>query len=110
LHMDVDAGELGVVPHIHKLHLHTKVEGMITEFFIAVGLHDPESSHLALRWGDLVTRQGVVKMDHRTYDGKQYNDAKKFRAIKNGTPAPAPAPAPAPVAAPPAADNGELPF
>lgn len=75
--LDVDAGELGTVKHIHKLYLNKKCEGLLCDFFVGVGLRK-HGDPLVLAWNQLVGRAGVCTMGTRTHEGKNYNDIKKF--------------------------------
>lgn len=69
--------ELGDVSLFHNLYLNQKCVGLIAQFFAAIGLHKHgEPLHLA--WNKLVGRSGRCVISHREYNGKAYNEVKRF--------------------------------
>lgn len=61
----------------HNLFLHSRTEGMISAFFISIGLKK-HGEPLKMDWQRVIGRTGRVKIGVRTHDGKQYNEVKRF--------------------------------
>lgn len=78
----IDGGELGSTTIQHNLFLHTKCEGMLSEFFIALGLKK-HGEKLAMNWNAVRGKTGRCKVYIDTYtrnDGTegQSNKIKRF--------------------------------
>lgn len=69
----------------HNLFLHSRTEGMVCEFFVAIG-HRKHGEALKPNWNAVVGATGRCKVSTRTYNGNEYNDIKKFYEPK-GAPA-----------------------
>ena len=74
-----DAGRTGQLRH--NLFLHTKCEGLLCAFFLAIGLRQ-HGEPLRMRW-DIVGRRGRCQVSQRSYtgnDGKEHktNDIERF--------------------------------
>lgn len=89
--------EMGEVDLFHNLYLNLKCKGLLARFFASIGLHK-HGEALNLAWNQVVGRSGRCIVAHRDYNGKQYNDLKKFLDPPAGA-----EPAPA-------SDQGEIPF
>ena len=81
LTIEIDGGKLGKSTVKHNLFISRRTEGILCEFFIAIGLKMPGA-------------KGRCKVGIRTYNGNEYNEIKRFLE-------PAAAPAPAVGFAPP---------
>lgn len=57
--------------------LHSSVEGLICAFFTAIGLRK-KGEPFAMNWNKVIGTRGRAKVGTRTYDGKQYNEIKRF--------------------------------
>ena len=57
----IDGGELGSTTIQHNLFLHTKCEGMLSEFFIALGLKK-HGEKLAMNWNAVQGKTGRCKV------------------------------------------------
>ena len=65
------------VPVKHSLLLHSRFEGQIAEFFVAIGLKKKNES-LRMNWNAAIGARGKCKLGIRTYNGNEYNQVKKF--------------------------------
>lgn len=67
--------------------LHSKVEGILCSFFKCIG-HRKHGEPLRMNWPATIGCKGWVKIKHREYDGKKYNDVAAWidpeKAPKNG--------------------------
>lgn len=61
----------------HNLFLHTNTEGMLSAFFTAIG-QKKKGEALRMNWNNVPGSTGRVYIKPREYNGKQYNDVKKF--------------------------------
>jgi hypothetical protein len=61
----------------HKLFLHSRTEGMVCEFFTAIGMRRP-GEPLVPNWNAMVGMTGRCKVGIRTYNGNEYNEVKRF--------------------------------
>lgn len=61
----------------HNLFLHSRTEGMVSAFFIGIGLKK-HGEPLKMDWPKVIGRTGKAKISVREYNGKQYNDVKRF--------------------------------
>ena len=61
----------------HNLFLHTITEGMLSAFFIAIG-QKRHGESIRMNWNKVVGAKGRCKVGVKTWDGKQYNEIKKF--------------------------------
>lgn len=76
--IEFDGGpQLGTNTVQHKLFLHTKTTGLISQFFKGIGLRK-SGEPLVLDWNKPVGKRGYAKLGQREYDGKMYQDIKKF--------------------------------
>ena len=66
----------------HNLFLHSRTEGMISAFFIGIGLKK-HGEPLKMDWPRVVGRKGRAKIGIRMHDGKQYNEIKRFYDPEN---------------------------
>lgn len=61
----------------HNLFLHTRTEGMICAFFTAIGQRQ-HGQRIQMNWAAVPGARGRAKIGIREYNGKQYNEVKKF--------------------------------
>ena len=92
---DPDTGQTGDV--FVNLMLNSKVMFRITQFFKSCGLIAPDAPNgervKASLFQQSVGRTGRVKLKHREYNGREYNDVDEFvKPNAAATPTPAPAP------------------
>jgi len=73
----VDGGTLGQTTVLHRMYLHSKCEGMLCAFFKGIG-HRKEGERLRMNWDNVAGCAGRAKIGVRTYDGKEFNEVKKF--------------------------------
>lgn len=78
----------GVANVRHNLFLHTKTEGMLCAFFTAIGQRQ-HGQRVNMNWNAVPGARGRAKIGVREYNGKTYNEVKKF--LEPATPAAAPA-------------------
>lgn len=67
----------GVSTIRHQLFLHSKTEGLLCEFFRGIGQRKKGES-FTMNWNAVPGARGRCKVGIRTYDGKEYNEIKKF--------------------------------
>lgn len=101
------AGNLGQLRH--NLFLHSKCEGLLCAFFLAIGLRQ-HGEPLRMRW-DIVGRRGRCRISQRSYTGndgseRKTNDVERFLEPPAGPALAASGAAPAA----PAASQTELPL
>lgn len=78
----IDGRELGSTTILHYLFLHTKCEGKLSEFFIAIGLKKHGEKY-AMNWNDIQGKTGRCKVYIDTFTRKdgttgQSNKIKRF--------------------------------
>lgn len=61
----------------HNLFLHTNTEGMLSAFFTAIG-QKKKGEALRMNWNSVSGSTGRVHVKPKEYNGRQYNDIKKF--------------------------------
>lgn len=61
----------------HNLFLHSRTEGMVSAFFLGIGLKK-HGEPFKMNWNNVIGSKGICKVSTRLYDGKQYNDIKRF--------------------------------
>ena len=61
----------------HNLFLHTRTEGMICAFFTAIGQRQ-HGQRINMNWSAVPGAKGRAKIGVREYNGKQYNEVKRF--------------------------------
>ena len=86
----IDGGELGSTTIQHNLFLHTKCEGMLSEFFIAIGLKK-HGEKLAMNWNAVPGKTGRCKVYIDKYtrnDGTQGQSNKIRRFLEPTQPQP----------------------
>lgn len=71
-------GPNGEVAYVkHNLFLHSKCEGLLSQFFIGIGLKK-HGEKLKMQWNKVVGRTGRCKLGIREYNGNEYNEVKKI--------------------------------
>ena len=61
----------------HQMMLYTTLEWKLCEFFLGIGLRK-KGEPLRMPWNQVIGRRGRCKIGIRKYDGKEYNEIKKF--------------------------------
>ena len=67
------------VPVFTNLFLCSSQEWKLTQFFKAIGVMSPNDKQLRMRW-NIEGERGICHIAPREYNGKQYNDIKKWLA------------------------------
>lgn len=70
-------GEEGISIIRHQLFLHTKTEGLLAEFFMGIGQRK-KGEKISMNWNQVVGSTGRARVGIREWDGKQYNEIKRF--------------------------------
>ncbi len=76
VHLRIDTPE-GMTIIRHQLLLHTKMEGMLCAFFTGIGMRK-KGERLKMNWNAVIGSRGRAKIGVKTYEGKQYNEVKRF--------------------------------
>ena len=76
LYLKVETPE-GVANIRHNLFLHTKTEGMLCAFFTAIGQRQ-HGQTISMNWNAVPGARGRAKIGVREYNGKTYNEVKRF--------------------------------
>ena len=61
----------------HNLYLHSNVEGLLCAFFTSIGQRK-KGERLTMNWSKVVGSKGRCRVGIRKYDGKDYNEIKRF--------------------------------
>lgn len=61
----------------HNLFLHTRTEGMICNFFTAIGQRK-RGERYTMNWNAVPGARGRARIGIREYNGKKYNEVKRF--------------------------------
>lgn len=77
----------GEVQLKHNLYLHTKCEGLLSAFFLGIGLKK-HGERLRMDWDNVIGKTGRCMVGIRTYNGKEYNEVKSILDRRPGDPAP----------------------
>lgn len=80
----------GMAVVFHNMFLNTKFEWQLSAFFCAIG-QKRRGEPLKMNWNNVVGAKGRARIGVREYDGKTYNQIKKFYDAPETTP-PAAAP------------------
>ncbi len=70
-------GKEGISNIRHQLFLHSKTEGLLCAFFTGIGQRQ-KGQRVTMNWNKVIGSKGHCKVGIREYDGKQYNEIKKF--------------------------------
>lgn len=70
----------------HNLFLHSKTEGMLCAFFTSIGQRK-KGEKITMNWNAVTGSVGRCKVGIKKYDGKEYNEIKKFYEPTEGQPA-----------------------
>jgi hypothetical protein len=76
VHIKIE-GKEGVSIVRHNLFLHSITEGMLCAFFTGIGQRK-KGEKLQMNWNKVVGAKGRCKVGIREYEGKQYNEIKRF--------------------------------
>jgi hypothetical protein len=71
----------------HNLFLHSRTEGLVSAFFVAIG-QKKHGEKLKMNWPKVIGARGRAKIGIREYDGKTFNEVKQF--LEPGSPQAAP--------------------
>ncbi|MBQ7296431.1 MAG: DUF669 domain-containing protein [Clostridia bacterium] len=66
----------------HNLFLHTKMEGLLSAFFLSIG-EKKHGEKVRMNWQNVIGAKGKCKVYVDTYNGNQYNKIKSFIAPEN---------------------------
>ena len=83
LHLRIETPE-GTASIRHQLFLHTRTEGLLCAFFTAIGQR-AKGERLVPRWGEVIGSKGRCKVGIRKYEGKEYNEVKRFYEAEQKT-------------------------
>lgn len=61
----------------HNLFLHSKTEGMLCAFFTSIGQRK-KGEKVNMNWNAVIGSRGRCKVAIKKYEGKEYNEIKKF--------------------------------
>ena len=70
-----------------ELLLHSKLEGLLCEFFTCIGQRT-HGQRVTMNWNAVPGAHGRCKIGTRIYNGNQYNEVKKFLEPKQGAQVP----------------------
>lgn len=70
-------GNSGIAMIRHQLFLHSKTEGLLCAFFAGIGQRKKGES-LRMNWSLVPGSKGRARIGIRTYEGKKYNEIKRF--------------------------------
>ena len=74
---DKNTGAEGITVIRHQLFLHSKTEGLLSNFFTSVGLKK-KGERLKMNWSLVPGSRGRARIGTRTYEGKEFNEIKRF--------------------------------
>ena len=74
---DKNTGTEGITVIRHQLFLHSKTEGLLSNFFTSIGLKK-KGERLKMNWSLVPGSKGRARIGTRTYEGKEYNEVKRF--------------------------------
>ena len=84
LKIEIDGGEKGKSFVTHNLFIHRKTEGLLCEFFTAIG-QKKHGEPLKMNWQTVIGATGKCKIGIRIYNDNEYNEIKKFLKPDNNT-------------------------
>lgn len=76
--LDVDGGKQGHVTVTKVFYLCKECAGIIASFAQSLGVMDEHETTVNIDFAQIEGMKGIVYITHRTYNGQQYNDIKKF--------------------------------
>lgn len=85
IHMQFTSPEGEKLTLKHNLYLHKKCEGLISQFFVGIGLKK-HGERLKMDWGAVIGRTGHAKIGIRKYNDNEYNDIKRILEPKAAEP------------------------
>lgn len=74
---DLESGKEGEATIRHQLFLHSKTEGMLCAFFTGIGQRK-KGERMKMNWNLVPGATGKAKIGIREYNGKKFNEIKKF--------------------------------
>lgn len=80
--IEIDGGEQGTTTEQHRLFLNTKCEGLISEFFVSLGMKK-RGETVKMDFDGAVGKRGMLKLANRVWVGndgeeRQSNEIKRF--------------------------------
>ena len=82
VHIKVE-GKEGISVIRHQLFLHSITEGMLCAFFTGIGQRK-KGEKVTMNWNKVVGSGGRCRVGIRKYEGKDYNEIKKFYEPQEG--------------------------
>ena len=82
VHIKIQGAE-GISVIRHQLFLHTITEGMLCAFFTAIGQRK-KGEKVGMNWNAVIGSAGRAKVGIRKYEGKEYNEIKRFHEPSEG--------------------------
>lgn len=76
VHLKIEGPE-GISIIRHNLFLHTITEGMLCAFFTGIGQRK-KGEKIKMNWNQVIGSRGRAKVGIRKYEGKEYNEIKRF--------------------------------
>jgi hypothetical protein len=98
LTIDIDGGALGSTQVTHNLYLHSRCEGLLCEFFTAIGARK-RGEPLRMNWGAVPGARGLCEVGTRKWKGNDGSERESNQITRFLEPKTAPAPVPAPTPA-----------
>lgn len=83
VHIKIE-GQEGVSIIRHNLFLHSITEGLLCDFFAGIGQRK-KGEKATMNWNAVVGSKGRAKVGTKQWDGKTYNEIKKFYEPKEGS-------------------------
>lgn len=82
VHIKIEGPE-GISIIRHQLFLHSSMEGMLCAFFVGIGQRKKKEK-VGMNWNAVPGSRGRAKVGIRKYDGKEYNEIKRFYEPEEG--------------------------
>lgn len=76
IYLNIDTPQ-GTATVRHNLFLHTRTEGMVCAFFTAIGQRQ-HGQRITMNWNAVPGARGRARIGIRDYNGKKYNEVKRF--------------------------------
>lgn len=94
LTIEVDGGQLGTATLTHRLFLHSRCEGLLCAFFVAIGLRK-HGEPLHMPWAQVPGKRGMCEVGVRTWQSRNGQDMESNEITRFLEPDASAAPAPA---------------
>jgi hypothetical protein len=76
--LDVDGGEQGHVTVNNRFFITKECAGLLAAFAKSIGVMEDGDKKVDIDWDQVEGMKGIVYINHREYNGQQYNQVKKF--------------------------------